>query len=74
MNAFANPEDATLYEFPEFPAPPRKVISFPVPEGGQTGNFVDFEHSQSQPQEESTTVVQTAIFQDFKEVLAPAQS
>lgn len=69
MNAFANPEDAFLYEFPEFPAPAREQVQFNVPEGVQTGSFVDFEHSLEQSQEQTMSVVQSAIFQDFKEVL-----
>jgi hypothetical protein len=69
MNAFAKPEEASNYEYPEFPAPPREEIQFPVAEGVSPGGFVSFEESQNIPPEEVSTTVQTAVFQDFKQVL-----
>ncbi len=68
MNPFANPEESITYEFPEFPAPePVEVVQFE--ENATSGSFVDFLHFQELPPESTTITVQTALFQDFKEVL-----
>jgi hypothetical protein len=68
MNAFANPEDATLFEYPEFPAPERAVVDFANdPRMAATG-FRDFQTVQKEGQDESATLVQPVRLQDFKEV------
>ena len=73
MNAFANPEDAIPFEFPEFPAPPRPVFDFSTdPRMASTG-FRDFGTIQNEGQDESATVVQPVLLQDFKEVFAATQ-
>jgi len=66
MNPFANPEESITYEFPEFPAPePIEVVQFEE----NSGSFVDFLHFLELPPESTTITVQSAVFQDFKEVL-----
>jgi len=66
MNPFANPEESITYEYEEFPAPePVEVVQFEA----NSGSFVDFLHFQELPAESTTVTVQTAVFQDFKEVL-----
>jgi hypothetical protein len=70
MNAFANPEDATLFEYPEFPALEKAVFDFAHdPRMASTG-FRDFETVQNEGQDESVTLVQPVQLQDFKEVSA----
>jgi len=74
MNAFANPEDALPYEYPEFPAPERPNLEVEIPAGTSASGFVDYQQALEQPAEENVTVVQTAIFQDFREVLPAPQA
>ncbi len=73
-SSFANPNDATPYEYTEFPAPEKKGIQFTVAEGVVVGEFDDYMDYQNRPHEDLIPVVKTAILQDFKEVLAPPQS
>ena len=68
MNPFANPEESITYEYEEFPAPePVEAIQFEM--NLTSGSFVDFLRFQEMPPESTTVTVQTAVFQDFKEVL-----
>jgi hypothetical protein len=73
MNAFANPNEASPYEFPEFPAPEKQQLDLSLLESASS-TFKDFQQSLSEPQEAVVTVVQTAVFQDFKAVLQPNQA
>jgi hypothetical protein len=73
MNSFANPEDAILFEYPEFPkAAQESFEAFNDP--AVSPGFSDFYTAQTQTHEESRTIVQPALFQDFKDVLAATQS
>jgi len=71
MNSFAKPEEARPYEYTEFPKVEVKEEAVVIPEDPNS-SFVDFETSQNAPVETVQTIVQDAIFQDFKEVLAAA--
>jgi len=84
MNPFANPADAVVYEYVEFPKTEAPTFTFAnfnqefSKEGsteGSTpsGQFVDFLNLKDMPQE-GTTKVQLAIFQNFKDVLLPAEA
>lgn len=72
-SSFANPNDATPYEYAEFPAPEKKGVEFTVAEGVVVGEFDDYMEYQNRPHEDLLPVVQPAILQDFKEVLSPNQ-
>ena len=68
MNPFANPEESVTYEYEEFPAPPPvEVVQFEA--DPSSGSFVDFLHFQELPPESTTITVQSAVFQDFKQIL-----
>ncbi|HVM32178.1 MAG TPA: hypothetical protein VMU88_03525 [bacterium] len=72
MNSFANPEEATPFVYPEFPkAAQESFEAFNDP--AVSPGFADFFASQTQPTEEAATLVQPALFQDFKDVLAATQ-
>ena len=72
MNPFAKPEESTTYEYVEFPAPPPvEVAHFEA--NSTSGSFIDFLTFKDLPVESTTPTVQTALFQDFKEILPPAQ-
>jgi len=73
MNSFANPADATLFEYPEFPkAVQESFEAFNDP--AVSPGFTDFTTAQTIAPEETITLVQPALFQDFKDVLAATQS
>lgn len=72
MNAFANPEEASPYELPEFPKPGEQVTEYANVEGAVDYQLVDLQtpgHTYA-PSDDSTPVVQPAVLQDFKEVLS----
>jgi len=75
MNAFASPEEASPYEFEEFPKPADQVTEYSSVEGAvefQLRNFSDGEpYIQGA---DSAPIVQPVVFQDFKEVLPQAQA
>lgn len=71
MNSFARPEEAMPYEYTEFPKVEVQEESAVIPDD-PNGTFMNFETAQNAPQETTQTVVQTAIFQDFKEAIAAA--
>ncbi len=78
MNPFANPEEAIAYTYDEFPkaeTPAFEFSSFDQELSGEptASTFVDFLHFDSSTSSNDAPVVQTAIFQDFKEVLLPAE-
>ncbi len=76
MNAFANPEEAFYYEWPEFPKPEDQVTEYANIEGATEYHFNDFKspgHTYS-PAEETEATVQPAVFQDFREAFSQAQS
>ncbi len=73
MNPFANPEEAMPYDYTEFPKVEVQEASSLIP-ADAVGTFIDFETAQNAPAEETQTIVQTAIFQDFKEVLQTTQA
>jgi hypothetical protein len=69
MNPFAKSGDEVInYEFPVFPDPVRQKLEFSVSKGVYTGDFVEMQKFQK-PKKEEATVVQPAIFQDFKKVI-----
>jgi hypothetical protein len=79
MNPFANPAEAVVYEYTEFPKPEAPTFTFTdfnqdfSKEGSAPSNhFVDFLNLKDMPQE-TTTTVQLAIFQNFKDVLLPTE-
>jgi hypothetical protein len=73
MNSFANPADATLFEYPEFPKAVQ--VSFEAfNDPAVSPGFTDFVASQTMATDENLTLVQPALFQDFKDVLAATQS
>jgi hypothetical protein len=72
MNPFAKPEEASPYEFPEFPKPEDQVTEYANIEGAVEFQLKDFTTSEPYIASEETPVVQPALFQDFKEVLAQA--
>jgi hypothetical protein len=75
MNAFANPEEAFHYDFPEFPKPEDQVTEYSNIEGVADFQLKDFVTSQPfDPREAENAVVQPVVLQDFKEVIAAAQS
>jgi hypothetical protein len=84
MNPFANPAEAVVYEYVEFPKTEAPTFTFAdfnqefskeaSAEGSTpSGHFVDFLNLKDMPQE-TTTTVQLAVFQNFKDVLLPAQA
>ena len=75
LNAFANPEEAQPYEFPEFPKSEEQVTEYANLEGAVEYQLKDFVTEQPLAAvSESTPVVQPVILQDFKEVLAATQA
>ena len=74
MNAFARPEEAFHYEFPEFPKPEDQVTEYANVEGAVEYQLRDFTTSEPYIASDEAAVVQPAIFQDFKEVIAAAQA
>lgn len=75
MNAFASPEEASHYEFPEFPKPEDQVTEYASIEGAVDFQLRDFTTSEAfNPADASTPVVQPAVFQDFKEVLSATEA
>lgn len=75
MNAFANPEEAFPYEFPEFPKPESAVTEYANVEGAQ--DFLLRSFSTAEPfyaGAEETALVQPVLLQDFKEVLSAVQN
>lgn len=73
MNPFAKPEEAMPYDYTEFPKLEVENASNLIP-ADAVGSFIDFETALNAPAEETQTVVQTAIFQDFKQVIQAAAS
>lgn len=71
MNSFAKPEEAMPYDYTEFPKAEVQQASSLIP-ADAAGSFIDFETALNAPAEETQTVVQDAIFQDFKEVIQAA--
>lgn len=70
MNSFAHPEDASPYEFPEFPKPEDQQTEYAHLEGAVDFQLKDFVTAQAfDAATQSAPVVQPAVFQDFKEVL-----
>jgi hypothetical protein len=74
MNAFAKPEEASPYEFPEFPKPEDQVTEYANVEGTVEYQLKDFTTSEPYIASEDAVIVQPALFQDFKEVIAASQS
>jgi hypothetical protein len=74
MNAFARPDEASFYEFPEFPKPEDQVTEYAHLDGAVEYQLKDFKTAEPYIASEDVAVVQPAVFQDFKEVLAQAQS
>jgi hypothetical protein len=74
MNAFAKPEEAFSYQFPEFPKPDQQATEYANVEGAVEYQLRDFMTSEPYIASNEAAIVQPAIFQDFKEVIAAAQS
>lgn len=75
MNAFANPEEAFHYEFPEFPKPEDQATEYANIEGAVGYQLRDFNTAEAfNAADASTPVVQPAVFQDFKEVFSATQA
>jgi len=80
MNPFANPNEAIVYEYTEFPKQEDKNFSnedfdkeLSKEDSSIAGNFVHFLNLKDMPQETGVKV-QLAIFQNFKDVLLPAEA
>ena len=74
MNAFANPEEAFPYEFPEFPKPEDQVTEYAHVEGAVDYQLRDFHSSEAfDVSPETAPVVQPVLLQDFKEVLPASE-
>ncbi len=73
MNAFAKPEEASPYEFTVFPKPEEQVTEYSNIEGSVEYVLKDFTTAEPYIASEEAVVVQPALFQDFKEVIAAAQ-
>ncbi len=74
MNAFAKPEEASPYQFTEFPKPDDQVTEYSNIEGSVEYRLKDFTTAEPYVASEETPIVQPALFQDFKEVIAAVQS
>jgi hypothetical protein len=75
MNAFARPEEANPYEFPEFPKSEDQVTEYANVEGAVDYSLRDFSTAEAfNPSSDSAPVVQPAVFQDFKEAFSAAQA
>jgi hypothetical protein len=74
MNPFAKPEEASSYQFPEFPKPENQVTEYANVEGAVEYQLRDFATTEPYIASSETAIVQPAIFQDFKEVIAAAQA
>ncbi len=73
MNAFASPEEASPYEFPEFPKREDQVTEYANLEGAVDYQLKDFSTAQAfDPATQDTPVVQPIVLQDFKQVLHAA--
>jgi hypothetical protein len=80
MNPFANPDEAVVYEYTEFPKQEDQQVTLPdfnqdlsKEDSAKPSNFVHFLNLKDMPQEKGVTV-QLAIFQNFKDVLLPAEA
>jgi hypothetical protein len=80
MNPFANPDEAVVYEYTEFPKQEDKIFSnedfdrdLSKEDSKPSGNFVHFLNLKDMPQEKGISV-QLAIFQNFKDVLLPTEA
>ncbi len=69
MNPFAKPEEATQYDYTEFPAPERLEQHFSFADNPASRKFIPFDADQNRIQAEALSVVQSVRFQDFKEVI-----
>lgn len=73
MNPFANPDEAVPFEYPEFPkAVQESFEAFNDP--AVSPGFTDYYASEALIADESMALVQPALLQDFKDVLAATQS
>jgi hypothetical protein len=80
MNPFANPDEAVVYEYTEFPKQEDKNFSnedfdkeLSKEDSTKPSNFVHFLNLKDMPQETGIKV-QLAIFQNFKDVLLPSEA
>jgi hypothetical protein len=71
MNSFAQPEEASSYEFPEFPKPEDQVTEYANIEGSVDYRFKDLATQEVYEGGNETPVVYPAVFQDFKQILNP---
>ena len=72
MNSFASPDQAIPFIYPEFQAPEKAHLDLTALDAA-AGSFKDFKSSQEESKETSLPVVQSALLQDFKQVLASSQ-
>lgn len=80
MNPFANPAEAIVYEYVEFPKSETSTFKladfsqeFSKEDSASSYKFVDFLNLKDMPQE-TIIKVQLAVFQNFKDVLLPAEA
>jgi hypothetical protein len=69
MNSFAQPEEASSYEFPEFPRPEDQPTEYANLEGAVEYKFRDVVTQEIYSATNDTPVVYPAVFQDFKQIL-----
>jgi len=75
MNPFASPEEASPYEFPEFPKPEEEVTEYANVEGAVDYRLKGFGSAEAFYQEaDMAPVVQPVIFQDFKQIIPAPQA
>jgi len=72
MNSFASPDQAVPFIYPEFQAPEKTHLDLTSLDAA-AGGFKNFLRSQDEPKDDAKPVVQAALLQDFKEVLASSR-
>jgi hypothetical protein len=72
MNAFAKPEEAMPYTYPEFPAPERAQQDFSFSDNPASTKFAPFDAVQNNVEQAPLPIVQSLLLQDFKEVIPAA--
>ena len=73
MNSFASPDQAVPFIYPEFQAAEKARLDLTALDAA-AGSFKNFQDSQKESKETSLPVVQSALLQDFKQVLASSKT
>jgi hypothetical protein len=71
MNAFAKPEEAMPYTYPDFPAPERVKLDFSFGDDPTVRKFTPFDAAEHAIGDAPLPLVQGVLLQDFKEVVRP---